>query len=213
MRKEEWYRPDLSLYCGMIFVMGKNKLIGIAEALFSELLKEGLEPDTRAYTEMIGAFLQVGMVENAMETYRLMKESGREPDKLTLTILIRNLEKAGEEELASSVMKDSAKYVDFPNRFTKEVKKKHVRILILLECCINALSFILFFFRILVLLECCINAFSFILFLFRILILLECCINALSLFHSFLFLLCESYGSVDNRFIFFMFTNNILLFL
>ncbi|KAJ8639393.1 hypothetical protein MRB53_016087 [Persea americana] len=125
VRKEEWYRPDLSLYCGMIFVMGNNKLTGIAEALFSKLQKEGLEPDTRAYTEMIGAFLQVGMVEKAMETYRLMKESGCEPDKLTLTILIRNLEKAGEEELASSVMKDSAKYVDFPNRFTKEVKKKH----------------------------------------------------------------------------------------
>lgn len=171
MRKEEWYRPDLSLYCGMIFSMGKNKLIGFAKELFLELQKEGLEPDTRAYTEMIGAFLQAGMVEKAMETYRLMKESGCEPDKLTLTILIRNLEKAGEEELASSVKKDSVKYVDFPNRFIKEVNKKHVRILILLECCINAL------------------------------------------FHSFIFLFCDSYGSVDHRFIFFMFTINIIPFL
>lgn len=146
VRKEEWYRPDLSLYCGMILVLGKNKSIGIAEELFSELQKEGLKPDTRAYTEMIGAFLQVGMVEKAMETYRLMKESGCEPDKLTLTILIRNLEKAGEEELVSSVMKDCVKYVDFPDRFINEVKKKHVRILVLNEFCINCSFFHSFLF-------------------------------------------------------------------
>ncbi|XP_058094213.1 protein THYLAKOID ASSEMBLY 8-like, chloroplastic isoform X2 [Magnolia sinica] len=127
LQKEVWYKPDLSLYCNMIFMLGKNKLIGIAEELFSELKKEGLKPDTRTYTEMMGAFLQVGMVEKAMETYTLMKESGCSPDKLTLTILIRNLEKAGEDELVSSVKKDCADYMDFPERFLDEVKQKHVK--------------------------------------------------------------------------------------
>ncbi|XP_077229270.1 protein THYLAKOID ASSEMBLY 8, chloroplastic-like [Tasmannia lanceolata] len=125
VRKEVWYKPDLSLYCDMIFVLGKNKLIEIVEKLFFELKQEGLKPDTRAYTEMVGAFLQVGMVEKAMEMYRLMKESGCDPDKLTLTILIRNLEKAGEEELASAVKKDCAEYMDFPKRFLDEVSRKH----------------------------------------------------------------------------------------
>lgn len=128
VRKEVWYQPDLSLYCDMILMLGKNKLIEIAEELFLELQKEGLKPDTRAYTEMIGAFLQVGMADKAMETYNCMKDSGCDPDKLTLTVMIRNLEKAGEEELASAVKKDCASYMDFPDRFLNEVKKKHRKV-------------------------------------------------------------------------------------
>ncbi|KAF8388600.1 hypothetical protein HHK36_027277 [Tetracentron sinense] len=126
-RKESWYQPDLSLYCDMIMMLGKNKLIEAAEELFFELKKEGLRPDTGAFTEMIGAFLQVGMVDKAMETYELMKESGCIPDKLTLTILIRNLEKAGEEERASAVKKDCVEYVDFPEKFLEEIRRNYRR--------------------------------------------------------------------------------------
>ncbi|XP_020106848.1 pentatricopeptide repeat-containing protein At3g46870-like [Ananas comosus] len=125
IKKEVWYKPDLSLYCDMILMLGKNKLIEAAEELFSELREEGLQPDTRAYTEMIGAFLQVDRVEKAMDMYKLMKDSGCNPDKLTLTILIRNLEQAGESELASSVRKDCEEYIDFPEKFLEEVDRKY----------------------------------------------------------------------------------------
>ncbi|KAG9444681.1 hypothetical protein H6P81_016021 [Aristolochia fimbriata] len=125
MRKEVWYKPDLSLYCDMIFMLGKHKLIGMVEELISEMKKEGLKPNTRAYTELIGAYLQVDMIEKAMETYRQMKDSGCEPEKLTLTILIRNLEKAGEGELASAVKKECTEYMDYPQRFLNEVKKTY----------------------------------------------------------------------------------------
>ncbi|KAJ4954429.1 hypothetical protein NE237_011212 [Protea cynaroides] len=125
MRKEVWYKPDLSLYYDMILMLGKNKLIAIAEELFSELKEEGLQPDTRVYTEMIGALFQVGMIEKAMETYGLMKQSGCIPDKLTLTMLIRNLVKAGEEELASTVKKDCAEYVDSPEELLREIETKY----------------------------------------------------------------------------------------
>ncbi|KAA8527266.1 hypothetical protein F0562_034637 [Nyssa sinensis] len=127
VRKEVWYEPNLSLFSDMILMVGKNQMIEMAEDIFSELKKEGLEPDTRAYTEMIGAYLQVGMIQKAMKTYDLMKASGCVPDKLTLTILIRNLEKAGEEELAALVKKECAKYVDSPEKFLEEVEKKYVR--------------------------------------------------------------------------------------
>ncbi|ONK57940.1 uncharacterized protein A4U43_C09F5840 [Asparagus officinalis] len=106
MRNEDTFRLDLSLYGDMILMLGKNKLIEIAEKLLSELKKEGLQPDTRIYNEMIGAYLKVGMIDKAMNTYKIMKDSGCNPDRLTLTILIRNLDKAGEEELASFVKKD-----------------------------------------------------------------------------------------------------------
>lgn len=128
MRKEEWYQPDLPLYCDMILLLGKNKLIDMAEEFFSELKKEGLQPNTRAFAEMIGAYIRVDMIEKAMETYELMKASGCAPDRLTFMILIRNLEKAGKEELAAMVKKECVEYVDSPERFLEEVEQ-HVRIL------------------------------------------------------------------------------------
>ncbi|KAK6116750.1 hypothetical protein DH2020_049483 [Rehmannia glutinosa] len=101
VRKELWYVPDLSLFNDMMVMLGKNKMIEMVEQLFLELRNEGLQPDARTYTELIGAYFKVEMVKKAMETYELMKASGYVPDKLTLTILIRNLEKAGEEALSN----------------------------------------------------------------------------------------------------------------
>jgi chitinase len=124
VRKEDWYEPDLLIYCDMILLLGKNKLIERAEELFSELKKEGLEPNTRAFAEMIGAYMQVGMIEKAYES---MKASGCAPDRLTFMILIRNLEKAGKEEVAGMVKKECAEYVDSPEKFLEEVEQKYVR--------------------------------------------------------------------------------------
>ena len=86
MRKEVWYKPDMSLHCDMIQLLGKNRMTEMAEQLFTELEKDGLKPVTRAFTEMIGAYLQVGMIEKAMETYERLKASGCSLDKLTFTI-------------------------------------------------------------------------------------------------------------------------------
>lgn len=105
-------------------MFGRNKLIDKAEDFFSKLEQEGLKADTRAFTEMIGAYLHVGMVDKAMETYGKMKESGCVPDKLTFTILIRNLEEAGREELAASVKNDCGVYMEYPEEFLKELERK-----------------------------------------------------------------------------------------
>lgn len=109
---EMLYQPDASLYADMILLVGKNKMVGVAEELFVEMEREGLEHNARVYTEMIGAYFQVGMVEKAMEMYGVMKESGCMPDKLAFAILINGLEKAREEELACSVKKEFRKYLD-----------------------------------------------------------------------------------------------------
>lgn len=127
VRKESWYAPDISLYNDMILLLGKNKLVQKAEDLFDELKKEGLQPDTRAYTELIGAYFQVDMVDKAMETYTQMKASGCAPDKLTLMIMVRNLGKAGKEELAASVKKDIETYLDDPKKFLQEVERKYAK--------------------------------------------------------------------------------------
>ncbi|XP_075507108.1 protein THYLAKOID ASSEMBLY 8-like, chloroplastic [Primulina tabacum] len=125
VRKEVWYAPDLSLFNQMIMMLGKNKMIEMAEQLFVELRNEGLEPDTRTFTEMIGAYFKVGKVNKAMNAYELMKASGCDPDKLALTILIRNLEKAGEGTLSAAIKKECAKYFDYPEKFIEEVDRTY----------------------------------------------------------------------------------------
>lgn len=101
-------------------------MIEMAEELFQELKEEGLEPDTRAFTEMIGAYIEHEMIGKAMETYELMKTSGCAPDKLTFTILIRNLEKVGEEELVAELKKECVEFLDSPEKFLEEVERnKH----------------------------------------------------------------------------------------
>lgn len=125
IRREIWYKPDIKLYCDMILVFGKSRMVENAQEVFDEMQEEGLAPDTRSYSEMIGVFLKGGMVGKAMEMYGEMKESGCVPDKLTLTILIRNLEKAGEDELVLLVKKDCVKYVDYPEKFLQEVGKSY----------------------------------------------------------------------------------------
>ncbi|XP_074281446.1 protein THYLAKOID ASSEMBLY 8, chloroplastic-like [Silene latifolia] len=126
-KTESWYTPNVSLYYDMIMVLGKNKLIEKAIELFEEMKKEGLKPDTRAYTELIGAYFQVSMVEKAMETYNEMKSSGCIPDKLTLMIMVRNLEKAERDDLSVSVKRDFEEYVDDADEFLEEVEKKYAR--------------------------------------------------------------------------------------
>lgn len=130
MRKEQWYVADLSLFNDMMQLLGRNKMIGMVEQLFLELTNEGLVPDSRTYTELIGAYFKVEMVNKAVETYELMKASGCVPDKLTLTILIRNLEKVGEEGLANTIKKECAEYFDYSAKFLKEVERTSVSIFI-----------------------------------------------------------------------------------
>ncbi|KAI6668423.1 hypothetical protein NL676_013563 [Syzygium grande] len=115
--EEEWYDTDLALRCDMIQLLGKNKMVALAEVVFSGLLKEQIELDTRAYAEMLGAYLRADMIEKAMQTYEKMKAAGRAPNEFTMMILIRNLEKAGEKDLVEFVKRDCVEYLDSPKKF------------------------------------------------------------------------------------------------
>ncbi|GJU18426.1 pentatricopeptide repeat-containing protein [Tanacetum coccineum] len=120
MRKDAWYEPDHSLYADLMLISGKKKLINRVEKLFAELKSEGLELDIRAYTELIGAYLKVEMIDKAIETYELMKASGCVPDELTLMIMIRNLESAGRDDLTVIIKNDCVKYLDSPKKFLNQ---------------------------------------------------------------------------------------------
>jgi pentatricopeptide repeat protein len=121
----------LTLYSDTILLLGKNKMIETVEEMFNRVVEKGLKPDTRLFNEMIGAYLQVGNTEKAMDFYRSMKDSGCLPDELTFTILIRSLLKNGEHELVETLKKESFDYVNAPGKFVQKVQQTHVRFQIL----------------------------------------------------------------------------------
>lgn len=122
VRKEVWYKPDIYLYADMIMLMARNKLIDKAEELFSLLKEEGLDPDTRVCTELLGGYTCAGMIEKAMEIYEMMKvQSGCKPNELTFTILLNSLERVEERVLANVVRKDAFEYLDDPTKVLNNV--------------------------------------------------------------------------------------------
>ncbi|KAF7805397.1 pentatricopeptide repeat-containing protein [Senna tora] len=122
IREEAGYKTELSLYSDMILLLGRNKLIGMVEELFNEIMEKGFKGDTRMYNEIIGAYIQIGMTEKAMHMYNLMKASGCAPDKLIFTILIRNLQNP---DLAAALKNDCTHYVDSPQKFIQQLQQKH----------------------------------------------------------------------------------------
>ena len=134
IREELGHDTLLQLYADMILLLGRNKRIDMAEELFSEALEKGLKPDTRLCSEMIGAYLQLGMADKAMQIYASMKEDwacSSSPDKFTFTILIRYLQKNGQHELAETLKQDCLHYVDSPDKFLQQLQQKQVRSLFL----------------------------------------------------------------------------------
>ncbi|KAK2425114.1 pentatricopeptide repeat-containing protein, mitochondrial [Trifolium repens] len=115
----------LTLYSDTILLLAKNKMIETVEEMFNRVVEKGLKPDTRFFNEMIGAYLQVGNTEKAMDFYRSMKDSGCLPDELTFTILIRSLLKNGEHELVETLKKESFDYVNAPGKFVQKVQQTH----------------------------------------------------------------------------------------
>jgi len=124
VRTETWYKPNLSLHADMIMMLGRNKRIEELEAVLLEMQKEGLRPDTRVCTEIIGAFIHVGMVQNAMETFELMKQTECDPDKSTFTILIEGLQSLGEVGLATAVRAQCVQYLDEPLEIFEDVSQE-----------------------------------------------------------------------------------------
>ncbi|WVY99647.1 hypothetical protein V8G54_025717 [Vigna mungo] len=130
IREEVGHDTLLQLYADMILLLGRNKKIDMAEELFSEVLEKGLKPDTRMCGEMIGAYLQVGMTEKAMEIYGSMKKWGCTPDKFIFTVLITNLERNGQQQhqqLVESLKQDCLRYVEFPDKFLQQLQEDKPR--------------------------------------------------------------------------------------
>ncbi|KAH9321006.1 hypothetical protein KI387_015645 [Taxus chinensis] len=120
VRKEIWYKPDLSLYVSVISALKKNNLLEKVDPLFEELKKESLQPDTNAFTRLIATFLRVGLPQYAIETYELMKQTKCKMDDYTFAVLIKGLQRLREPDLADVVIKEYREFLNDPMGFLKD---------------------------------------------------------------------------------------------
>ncbi|ONK68673.1 uncharacterized protein A4U43_C05F14700 [Asparagus officinalis] len=120
VRKEHWYKPQLSVYVDMITVLANNGLKEKVEQICSYLKKECLEPDTEGFNMLLRTLLNFGFNNTAMDCFRLMKLWESEPDESTFRILINGLESNGELDLLLSVKDEAEKYFDGNLEFLEE---------------------------------------------------------------------------------------------
>ncbi|XP_020526494.1 pentatricopeptide repeat-containing protein At3g46870 isoform X2 [Amborella trichopoda] len=110
VRKEYWYKPQVSLYADMIAVLARNGSFEKVKLLFSDLKMEILEGDIEGFNGLLRTFIEFGMAGAATECYHLMRKVQCEPDKSTFMILINGLESLGNFDFASKLRSEAEKY-------------------------------------------------------------------------------------------------------
>ncbi|XP_059654110.1 protein THYLAKOID ASSEMBLY 8-like, chloroplastic [Cornus florida] len=114
VRKEDWYKPQVSLYADMISVLASNGLFEKVELLFMQLkMESSLEPDTEGFNALLESLMINNFTGMAMECFQLMKTTGCEPDKSSFKIMINGLESEGETGLSAIVRLEAQKCYGF----------------------------------------------------------------------------------------------------
>ncbi|KAJ8638723.1 hypothetical protein MRB53_012990 [Persea americana] len=132
IRKEYWYKPQVSVYADMVAVVASNGLFEKVHLLFSYLRAEILNADADADVEAEGfnvlltTLMEFGIYEVVMECFQLMKEAGCEPDKSTFRILINGFESKGEMDLSAIVRQEAEKYFGESLEFLLEKEEEAV---------------------------------------------------------------------------------------
>ncbi|XXG57473.1 hypothetical protein AAC387_Pa03g4615 [Persea americana] len=132
IRKEYWYKPQVSVYADMVAVVASNGLFEKVHLLFSYLRAEILNADADADVEAEGfnvlltTLMEFGIYEVVMECFQLMKEVGCEPDNSTFRILINGFESKGEMDLSAIVRQEAEKYFGESLEFLLEKEEEAV---------------------------------------------------------------------------------------
>lgn len=111
VRKEHWYKPQVSLYADMIAVSAANGLFEEVEFLYMCLKSElKLEPDNGGFNALLTTLMSFNLTGLVMDCFYLMKGLGCEPDKSSFTLLIDGFESNGETALLNIVRLEAQKY-------------------------------------------------------------------------------------------------------
>ncbi|KAL6503022.1 hypothetical protein OROHE_024190 [Orobanche hederae] len=69
VRKEIWYRPDMFFYRDMLMMLARNKKIDEARMVWDDLKREEVLFDQHTFGDLIRAFLDSGLPDEAMRIY------------------------------------------------------------------------------------------------------------------------------------------------
>uniref|UniRef100_A0A2P2JG77 Uncharacterized protein MANES_15G113700 n=1 Tax=Rhizophora mucronata TaxID=61149 RepID=A0A2P2JG77_RHIMU len=113
IRKEQWYKPQVSLYVDMATVLVSNGFLEQVELLMTYLKAErNLEPETEGFCSLLRTLMSFNLTDPGivMECYDVIKALGCEPDRPTFKVLINGLELAGQSGASAIMRKDAQKY-------------------------------------------------------------------------------------------------------
>ncbi|KAL5976914.1 hypothetical protein ACLOJK_021251 [Asimina triloba] len=126
IRKEYWYKPQLSGYADMVAVLASNELFDKVELLLSYLKSEIVDADVEGFNTLLKALMEHSLSKSAMEFFNLMKEAGCGPDESTFRILIKGFEAGGEAHLSAIVRQEAEEYfggyMEFLDEETDRIK-------------------------------------------------------------------------------------------
>lgn len=105
VRQESWYKPEVYLYRDMLNCLGRNKRAAQCRIVLNDLKREGIKPTGSLCLELVSAYLQHGMVSEAIEVFDEVKGAGG-CDKLMYRILMKGLDGLGLSDLRSNFKKE-----------------------------------------------------------------------------------------------------------
>lgn len=108
IRKEYWYKPQVSLYAEAIEAFAGNGLLEQVKVLYIELQRErDLELEIEGFNSLLRTFTSSSLIELAMDCYNFMKEVGCKPEVTSFRILISGLESMGETGTLAIIKQDA----------------------------------------------------------------------------------------------------------
>ncbi|KAL0341456.1 UNVERIFIED_CONTAM: Pentatricopeptide repeat-containing protein [Sesamum calycinum] len=91
VRKETWYRPDMFFYRDMLMMLARNKRVNEARTVWNDLKREEVLFDQHTFGDLIRAFLDSGLPDEAMRIYDEMRSSPDPPLSLPYRVILKGL--------------------------------------------------------------------------------------------------------------------------
>lgn len=92
VRKEIWYRPDMFFYRDMLMTLSRNRNLEAARQVWEDLRREGVLFDQHTFGDIVRAFLDHDLPEEAMRIYHdEMRSSPDPPLSLPYRVILKGL--------------------------------------------------------------------------------------------------------------------------
>lgn len=91
VRKEIWYRPDMFFYRDMLMMLARTKQIEEVKRVWKDLKKEEVHFDQHTFGDIIRAFLDSGLLSEAMIIYDEMRRAPDPPLSLPYRVILKGL--------------------------------------------------------------------------------------------------------------------------